>query len=105
MAETPRRIQRSRRKGWKAPANAVYVGRPTCWGNPYEREDLGSSDLLVALYRDWIYSDARSAAIARRRLPELRGKELMCWCSLQAPCHADVLLELANAPGCEAVTP
>lgn len=105
MANAPLRIQRSRRAGWKAPADAVYVGRPTCWGNPYEREELGSSELLVALYRDWIRSDARSAVIARRRLPELRGKVLMCWCALQAPCHADVLLELANAPTCEAVTP
>ena len=31
-----------------------------------------------------------------RRLPELRGKNLACWCALDAPCHADVLLDLAN---------
>src|SRR5438132_14274915 len=31
----PKRIQRSRAKGWKIPANAIYVGRPTVWGNPY----------------------------------------------------------------------
>jgi len=31
----PKRIQRSRAKGWKMPANAIYVGRPTVWGNPY----------------------------------------------------------------------
>lgn len=105
MADAPRRIQRSRRKGWRAPESAVYVGRPTCWGNPYERDDLGSSELLVALYRDWIASDSRSAAVARRRLPELRGKDLMCWCAAGEHCHADVLLELANAPVCEAVTP
>lgn len=30
-------------------------------------------------------------------LGELRGKDLACWCPLDAPCHADVLLELANA--------
>lgn len=33
----------------------------------------------------------------------LRGKNLACWCKPGAPCHADVLLELANAPICEAV--
>lgn len=33
----------------------------------------------------------------KRRLPELRGKNLACWCPLDSPCHADVLLELANA--------
>lgn len=99
----PLRIQRQRAKGWRAPAEAVYVGRPTCWGNPYERDDMGSSDLLVAMYRDWIKGDSRSAEIARRRLPELRGKVLMCWCPADQPCHADVLLDLANAPTCEAV--
>lgn len=105
MADTPRRIQRSRRKGWRTPEGAVYVGRPTCWGNPYERDDIGSSELLVALYRDWISGDSRSAAIARRRLPELRGRDLLCWCPPGDPCRADVLLELANMPACEAVTP
>ena len=30
-------------------------------------------------------------------LHELRGKNLACWCPLDQPCHADVLLELANA--------
>ncbi len=99
----PLRIQRQRSKGWRAPEGAVYVGRPTCWGNPYERDDLGSSDLLIAMYRDWIKSDSRAAAIARKRLPELRGKVLSCWCPADQPCHADVLIELAN-PKCEAAT-
>lgn len=29
-------------------------------------------------------------------LPKLRGKNLACWCKPDAPCHADVLLELAS---------
>lgn len=29
--------------------------------------------------------------------PFLRGKNLACWCALDQPCHADVLLEVANA--------
>jgi hypothetical protein len=32
----------------------------------------------------------------------LRGKNLACWCRPGDPCHADVLLELANRPRCEA---
>lgn len=28
---------------------------------------------------------------------ELRGKNLACFCALDQPCHADVLLEIANA--------
>lgn len=31
-------------------------------------------------------------------LDHLRGHDLACWCELGAPCHADVLLELANTP-------
>jgi len=27
---------------------------------------------------------------------ELRGKDLACWCPLDQPCHADILLEVAN---------
>ena len=35
MINEPRRIQRKRTKGWRMPEGAVYVGRPTKWGNPY----------------------------------------------------------------------
>jgi hypothetical protein len=28
---------------------------------------------------------------------ELAGRDLACWCPLSQPCHADVLLEVANA--------
>ena len=30
------------------------------------------------------------------RIQELRGKNLVCWCRLDQPCHADILLKLAN---------
>ena len=90
MAE---RIQRHRIKGWKMPRNTVYVGRPTKWGNPYEV----SGDLLpheaVALYRAIINKGFQRI----KMFHELRSKNLACWCPLDQPCHADVLLELANA--------
>ena len=38
----------------------------------------------------------RQRAALLARLPELRGHDLACWCPLDGPCHADVLLELAN---------
>lgn len=41
-------------------------------------------------------SMAAKRVVIRRSLHELTGKDLACWCSLDAPCHADVLLELAN---------
>lgn len=68
------------------PEGAVYVGRPTKWGN---RHVHGGRDLCVRMYReDWHDVDAIKA--------ELRGKDLCCWCPLDQPCHADVLLEIAN---------
>lgn len=102
----PQRIQRKRTKGWKMPPNAVYVGRPTKWGNPWKvGQQIGSAQIVrvyatasdcVALYRAYV-TDIDSTE-PQQDLTELRGKNLACWCPLDQPCHADVLLELANAP-------
>jgi hypothetical protein len=130
----PRRIQRRRTKGWRAPAGAVYVGRGSRWGNPctqirmpaldgseWEREGrLGKTsgqrhafvhpdktitwhlvqdatpEQAVAMYRRWL-ADRRDLAAAARE--QLAGRDLMCWCPPDRPCHADVLLELANGLG------
>ena len=78
------------------PKGAIYVGRPTKWGNPYHLGDLGSADGELSMsdvlrkYRErvqYYYGD---------EVLELRGKDLACWCPLDQPCHADILLELAN---------
>jgi hypothetical protein len=97
----PIRVQR--RRGQKLPPNTVYVGRPTVWGNPFkgptreEAIEMYRADLEEAL-PDWSgeCGGADWAVEAAIRLPELRGKNLACWCPLNLPCHADVLLELAN---------
>lgn len=70
------------------PASAVYVGRPSKWGNPYR---LGKGDRaeVIAKFREWLLSESGLD------VAELRGKDLVCWCAPRA-CHADVLLELAN---------
>lgn len=107
----PRRIQRKRTKGWRMPEGAVYVGRPSKWGNPYhvrssryvvdtrwgyehycaEGEAQG---VAVRLFReDWVLAREPFDSLD---LAELRGRDLVCWCDLFSPCHADVLLELAN---------
>lgn len=93
----PKRIQRKRTKGWKMPPGVVYVGRPTKWGNPFKVGvfDDGWGKVLTAqdcveAYEAWLnsgeFGDVR----------ELRGKDLACFCPLDQPCHADVLLRLAN---------
>lgn len=90
----PKRIQRKRTKGWRMPSNTVYVGRPTKWGNPYIPESPDEYQEAVDDYRFW-----QEALIARgynQDFSELRGKDLACWCPLDRPCHADVLLKLAN---------
>lgn len=105
------RIQMRRTKGWRKPEGAVYVGRPSKWGNPFRigaayclHDDIfitpHTAQEAVMLYRAWI---DRSLRDFPDLLDELRGKDLACWCPLDAPCHADVLLELANAaPGPDA---
>lgn len=148
----PQRIQRKRTKGYRLPSDAVYVGRPTQWGNPFPvdgdwitwmavalgyRGDLaGRRAAAVGLHRAWMtrtsivldlddgggaqvtYSTGVTAGVdplvqlqsltfarrlgtpptlpARPDLTPLRGHDLACWCPLDQPCHADVLLELAN---------
>ncbi len=79
------------------PANTVYVGRPTKWGNPYRLEVFdGKREAVVAAF--WRYLHHENGAELRNAVRELRGKNLACWCPLDQPCHADVLLELANTP-------
>ena len=89
---TPKRIQRSRAKGWSMPDGAVYVGRPSKWGNLFSVSEFGAR-LAVDNYRRRIVGMIAIGAVS---LAELRGKDLACWCRLDEPCHADVLLELAN---------
>ena len=98
----PQRVQRKRVKGWRMPLNCTYVGRPTAWGNPFgtRATDLitvGTAEQAVEDYRNMILRESKVMGGPPNYLRALRGRNLACWCSLSAPCHADVLLELANA--------
>lgn len=101
----PVRIQLSRAKGWRMPPNTVKVDRTTRFGNPFRLAVPGRTRFQAAnAFEQWMTIDTCTAGMAERRnalraaLPELRGKNLACWCPLNEPCHADVLLELANKP-------
>jgi hypothetical protein len=77
------------------PPDAVYVGRPTKFGNPYRPHPptrAGRAD-AVARYRQRLAGLPGLVAAARA---ELAGRDLACWCPLDMPCHADVLLTVAN---------
>lgn len=124
MADKPKRIQRKRTKGWRMPEGAAIVDRSSDFGNPFpvakarsttmgQTKDVwmvGTWDgpamwfrdtkpeavkLAVDAYRAWISAPAQSRLRGKAQLM-LRGRDLACWCPLDQPCHADVLLELAN---------
>lgn len=95
-ARKPKRIQRKRISGWKMPANTVSVSRPGKFGNPWKPERFSTvcatAKEAVDLFRKHELPKLRADAVK-----ELRGKNLACWCPLHMPCHADLLLEVANA--------
>ncbi|OWV01629.1 hypothetical protein B5D80_25865 [Micromonospora wenchangensis] len=91
----PRRIQRRRTAGWRMPANTVYVGRPGRYGNPFTADNPTPAARADAVeqYRQWLTTQPDLIAAARR---DLAGRDLACWCPPGQPCHADVLLSVAN---------
>lgn len=126
----PERIQRKRSKDWRMPENTVYVGRPSKWGNPWRVETALKSGLfkveavsqvVVTEFEAWLTRETspndehlgywiKPEMIAQKEyilshLQELRGKNLACWCPVGQPCHADVLLRLANKACAGLATP
>lgn len=136
----PVRLQRRRTKGYRLPESAIYVGRPTVFGNPWKvvpappSKQVGADytiegpglfffwtdeldhahDFAVHLYREWLDQGTRCRALlaagraVRERLDKQRrqilgqlgaltGRDLACWCAEDFACHADHLLEFANA--------
>mgnify|MGYP001563450323 CR=1 FL=1 len=82
------------------PKDAVYVGRPTIWGNPFSHlpsvwaTQVPTREDAITAYREWISSDA-AAGLRAKAKDELRNRDLVCWCAPRS-CHGDVLLALAN---------
>jgi hypothetical protein len=109
------------------PEDAVYVGRPSPFGNPYLLSDVGRrfpslsveqcAGFVVNEFRDLLRAGRLTDTLPNSQrggprivrtvtyppldvvLAELRGKRLACWCPLDQPCHADVLVELLEARG------
>ena len=98
-ARLPKRIARRRTAGWRMPSNAVYVGRPAIFGNPFRTATAFRrwliEDYIIEPGHDWDVLDRRRADIFAS-LGKLTGRDLVCWCREGDPCHADTLLELAN---------
>ena len=77
----------------RVPPGAVYVGRPSRFGNPFVIGRHGNRAAVVARFEASLLANPELVAAAKA---ELRGKDLVCWCAPEA-CHADVLLRIANA--------
>jgi len=103
----PERIQLRRKKGWTMPEGTVKVDRSTSWGNPFVVSKHGTRNecvkkfiLLCAGHICLTDNNIQEQDAFRNQLKEhideLQGKNLACWCSKDGPCHADVLLYIAN---------
>ncbi len=119
----PKRIQRKRARGWKLPPNAVTITRPGYWGNPYVvgmtvgevlakdaamwdwggLRDLPDDHKLTAqecvdAYEKWIHCKVGDSGftLAYEASVRLRGRDLVCWCAEDQPCHGNPLLRAAN---------
>lgn len=110
----PKRLTRSRKKGYRTPEGAVYVGRPTLFGNPFNANNYGHARSVI-LHRSWLngqlgdltlermgYCPNQIEALHRLReqvlckLHTLSGKDLICWCPQSSDwCHATTLLDMA----------
>jgi len=100
----PQRIQQKRTKGFKLPPNSVSVARPHKHGNPFvvgwhvecwtEKVCLvKNSQDAVDFYRAFATKKLRDDP---HWFDDVRGKNVSCFCKVGEPCHADVILELAN---------
>lgn len=72
----------------KVPRTAVYVGRGSKYGNPFEIGKHGTRDEVCDLFEKKI--------LPKINVSELRGKDLVCFCA-PARCHAESLMKKANA--------
>ncbi len=88
----------NKRRG-NAPEGAVYIGRPSEWGNPFGSKDgtqakfrVSSRHEAIQAFKEWVLADPNMVRKIKQRL---KGKDLVCWCA-PAPCHGHVLLKIAN---------
>jgi len=118
----PKRIQMTRQHPWRVDSpDAVIVSRPGPLGNPFRigewytpgatgpdphiylwgvSERVRDRAHAVDLFREWQHHrrNYRYNPFSDAALGALAGRDLACWCPLDQPCHADVLLNLANRP-------
>jgi hypothetical protein len=118
-----KRIQLCRAKGWRKPEGAVIVARPSVYGNPWRMQDVDTFNnpqpqskaerdtrrraWAVRQYARELHGRGGTGEFEFVTIAQIRerlaGRDLACWCPLEdehgnrVPCHADVLLEVANS--------
>ena len=76
------------------PRDAVYIGRPSMWGNPFPMRSEQDRDKVCDQFEAWVATQPNLVARARE---VLRGKDLVCFCAPKR-CHGDTWLRIANSP-------
>ncbi len=103
-----KRVQLKRTKGWRLPPNTVVVARPSQWGNPfpikegweYGKTKLSPRENAVAKFSLKLFVMRKIMPLVwEKYIAPLRGKNLACWCPLDEPCHADLLMRDAADEG------
>ncbi len=101
----PKRIQIKNIKGFRRPTDAVDVTNATEYGNPYDYRkirqrlkctEIQAREIAVAGYIRYLKRTERGQKLFRKVQNNLKDRNLFCYCPLSKPCHADVLLRVAN---------
>lgn len=114
----PIRHQIRRAKGFRFPAGAKKVDRSTGFGNPFvvgvhgRREDcvrwharLINDGFCQYTNREHMLQQRDHYLYVRENISKLFGKDVACFCPLDAPCHGDNYLAMASRLSCEEVKP
>ena len=93
-----KRVQRSRERGSRQPANTRYCGRPTEWGNPFPIGEKYSRTEALEAFRKAFWANELPVTPERARAELAAYDFLSCWCRLDQECHVD---EYIRALHCE----
>lgn len=72
--------------------DAVYIGRPSKWGNPFAMRDESDRVRVLNDYKDYLIENP---SLMEDMKKELSGKDLACFCSPN-PCHGDIIVQVCN---------
>lgn len=92
------KVLNARVVGRQSGPDRRYIGRPDIFGNPFVIGRDGTRTDVIAKYAEWAPTQPHIMAA----LPQLAGKDLVCWCATLR-CHGEVLLEMVQRYVCDKV--